>query len=382
MLFWWAWSAAALERSSASSVNFAGSTTIWTIALRVEDRFPALNDALASTIQFEDQPDGSTELQDATRRYAIREAQDCDFRELLDGRPARRRVAGSRRRSSGIRALALFFPRPTVSAVVRLLDPFGDHPWPLKTNLTIDAPDWLARGEPFILHGTLAGVIPERIMFGFALDGMPASEQPIPVLNVDNVGSFVVRLEPNRLSRGFRYRVQANDAETYWKSVRVLTPPQMASLDGRPSPQVHLDFPRYTDLPARDLPDGGGSIDCIAGTMCDPSRHGSAGRPGVDRIGGRPAASDRGLGTARVGAAGPAGAIGLTSAGHAVWGDIPANLDASATRFDLTFRPYADGLYLLRFEDASDSAAAERCVYASNPIHHRPLRWTAGRESG
>ena len=61
--------------------------------------------------------------------------------------------------------------------------------------------------------------------------------------------------------------MQANDAETSWKSVRVLTPPQMASLDGRPSPQVHLDFPRYTDLPARDLPDGGGSIDCIAGTI-------------------------------------------------------------------------------------------------------------------
>ena len=54
-----------------------------------------------------------------------------------------------------------------------------------------------------------------------------------------------------------------------------------------------------------------------------------------------------------LGAASSAGAIALTSAGHAIWGDIPANLDASATRFDLTFRPYADGLYLLRFEDAS-----------------------------
>ena len=150
------------------------------IALRVEDHFPALNDALASTIQFEHQPDGSTELQDATRHYAIREAHDCDFRELLDGRPARRALLGLVAALTVLVPVALFFPRPTVSAVVRLLDPFGDHPWPLKTNLTIEAPDWLARGEPFVLHGTLAGVIPERIAFGFALDGMPASEQPIP----------------------------------------------------------------------------------------------------------------------------------------------------------------------------------------------------------
>src|SRR5205814_1696147 len=65
------------------------------LALRVEARFPALNDALASTVQFLDRPDGdatagSPALRQATRRRAVREAEDCDFGELLERRPLRR----------------------------------------------------------------------------------------------------------------------------------------------------------------------------------------------------------------------------------------------------------------------------------------------------
>jgi hypothetical protein len=324
------------------------------IALRVEDHFPALNDALASTIQFERHPGGSEELRQATRQYAVREAKDCDFRELLDCRPGRRTVLGLIAAFAIIGPLVLYCPRPTIAAAVRLLDPFGDHPWPLKTVLALDAPDWLARGEPFILRGTLEGVITERITFGFGLNGSPSSEKPVPVLVGDDGGSFVVRLEPNRVPREFRYRVRANDAETSWKTVRVLTPPQLATLDGRPSPQVHLDFPAYTDLPARDLPDGGGSIECIAGTLV--RLRAATDRP-VARVWielsadpPRPTVASALL---ALGAAGPAGAIGLTAAGHAVWGEVPATLDASGTRFELTFRPYVDGLYVLRFEDES-----------------------------
>ena len=70
------------------------------LALRVESHFPALNDALASTVQFLDRPDddpgvGSPALRRATRRYALREAEDgrVDRRrrrtDVDGGRPAR-----------------------------------------------------------------------------------------------------------------------------------------------------------------------------------------------------------------------------------------------------------------------------------------------------
>src|SRR5581483_5796 len=117
------------------------------LAIRVEEHFPTLNDALASTVQFERHPAGSAALRQATRRYAVREAEDCDFRDLLDRHPVRRPVAALAVAVAAALPLAALYPLPSLSAVVRLLDPFGDHPWPPQTTLTLDAPEWLARGE-------------------------------------------------------------------------------------------------------------------------------------------------------------------------------------------------------------------------------------------
>jgi hypothetical protein len=322
------------------------------VALRVEEHFPVLNDALASTVQFDRHPFGSEELRQATRRYAVREAGDCDFREMLDRRPVRRSFAALALALAGAIPLVMLFPGPTRAGLVRLIDPFGDHPWPPQTVLTLDAADWLARGEPFVLHGSLSGVIPERAMFGFVLDGTAATEQPVPITPIDDGGSLVIRLEPNKIPRSFRYRVRANDAETTWKTVRVLPPPQLAALDGRPSPQIHLDFPAYTDLSARDLPDGGGSIECVTGTIVHI--RGATDRPVAHawvEMTPDPPRSILAAGLLALGAANPAGAVSLTAACQAVCGRVPALLDAAGDRFEVTFRPYVGGLYALRFED-------------------------------
>jgi hypothetical protein len=324
------------------------------VAMRVEGHFPALNDALASSVQFERHADGSADLREATRRYAIREAEDCDFRDLLDRRPARRALLAVIGAIAVALPIAFAYPGASRTVLARLFDPFGDRPWPPQTVLALEAPEWLARGEPFVVRGTLTGVIPERAIFGFAFDGGPATETPVPITAGDDAGSFVIRLEPNRVPRSFRYRVQANDADSSWRSVRVLTPPQLALLDGRPSPQIHLDFPAYTDLPARDLPDGGGSLEIVTGTMVRI-------RAGTDRPVVRAwieLATDPPLpavvsGLIPFGASSSSGVLSLSAAGQSVWGRVPAMIDASEQRFELTFRPYVGGLYALRFEDES-----------------------------
>jgi hypothetical protein len=326
------------------------------LALRIEAHFPTLNDALASTVEFLARPDdpatGSAALRRATRRLALRETEDCDFADLLDRRPARRAALALAAAALAAVPLALVFPAQARTALVRLLDPFGDHPWPPQTVLTLDAPDWLARGEPFVLRGRLSGVVPERAAFGFALDGTPATEQSVAVTPDDDGGSFVVRLEPNRVPRGFRYRVRANDAETAWRAVRVLPPPQLVPLDGRPSPLTHLDYPAYTDLPPRDLPDGGGSVECVTGTLVRV-------RAATDRpvarawveLAADPPRPALTAGLLALSASTPAGAAALTAAGQAVWGRVPAVLDGAGERFELTFCPYVSGPYSLRFED-------------------------------
>ena len=62
------------------------------IALRIEQRWPGLNDRFASTIQFlrlnpSDDRHGSPALREATIKQAIEETRSIDFREAIDYRP-------------------------------------------------------------------------------------------------------------------------------------------------------------------------------------------------------------------------------------------------------------------------------------------------------
>jgi hypothetical protein len=276
---------------------------------------------------------------------------------LLNRRPAGRALAAAAAAVAVALPLGIIYPAAARVAAVRLVDPFGDHPWPPQTALTVEAPDWIARGEPFVLRATLEGVIPERATFAFAIDGTPTNEQPVPVMAVEVGGSFAVRLEPNRVPRNFRYRVRANDAETPWRAVRVLTPPQLAALDGRPSPQIHLAFPAYTDLPPFDLPDGASALECVTGTLV---RARAATERPVESAWVELAAEQPrpvlAAGLLSLGGCSPAGVLALTAAGHAVWGRVPAVLGADGQQFEVAFRPYVGGLYGLRYEDESGLA--------------------------
>ena len=62
------------------------------IAMRIEERWPGLNDRLASTIQFlhldaDDDRYGSPALREATVRQAVEEASAIDFREVIEPKP-------------------------------------------------------------------------------------------------------------------------------------------------------------------------------------------------------------------------------------------------------------------------------------------------------
>src|SRR5262249_25779190 len=242
-----------------------------TLALHVESHFPALNDALASSIAFERLEGdwaGSPALRQETRRRATRAAEDYHFEDLIDSRGPRRALVGFAAAALAAVTLLALYPEAAMTAAVRLADPFGAHPWPLQTRLDLDAPTWIARGEPFLLRGDLHGVIPDRVGFTFVLEGAPPAEQPLAITPAQDGSALVsLRLDANRIPRTFRYQVKANDAVTDWRTVKVVPPPQLVPIDGRPSPLVRLDFPAYTDLHALDLPDGGGHIEGVTGTL-------------------------------------------------------------------------------------------------------------------
>ena len=129
--------------------------------------------------------------------------------------------------------------------------------------MTLQVPEWLARGEPFILHGKLSNVVPDRAELRLAVEGAPNVVHAMAVTRGDTMGTFGLRLEANRVSRTFRYQVQANDVTTAWRTVPVLPPPELIDRDGRPSPQVTVSFPAYTDRPVIESQPGRSRIDGV-----------------------------------------------------------------------------------------------------------------------
>jgi hypothetical protein len=129
------------------------------IAMRIEERWPGLNDRLASTIEFlhldeGDNRHGSKALRDATISQAVDEASTIDFREVIEPRPVVRALGVA---ACALAAGALMFsvaPAASRIAMKRMFVPFGSTTWPQQTHLALDEGQTtlkVARGDSFTL---------------------------------------------------------------------------------------------------------------------------------------------------------------------------------------------------------------------------------------
>ncbi len=244
-----------------------------TLALRVEQRFPTLNDALASTVQFLAVPaaDGdSAGLRREAVRRALDKAKDCDFSRVVDARGLRGAAGLAALATAGALVLALFFPSAALSALARLADPFHNRYLPRQTVLKLDAPrERIGRNEAFEIRGRVTGVVPPRAWVAVRIEGFPTAEYPIDVKpDGPKKGALALRLEPGKVQRTFHFQVRANDDVSQEYEVQVLPPPVLTSLGKLPSPQLQFTFPGYTGLPSPQVQTPGvGNIDAPAGTF-------------------------------------------------------------------------------------------------------------------
>lgn len=333
------------------------------LALQLEEKNPHLNDILASAVEFLERPDPEEErssqvLRKITIRHAVRQSNACSFGELVNVRG----LLWSTTAVIVAIGLAvppiLMAPAKAATALRRLAFPFGAVQWPPQTELQIVAPDkWphrLALGEPLELRAELRGIIPERATLSVWFDGIPPAEQTWVVTpgKTPDQATLVARVEASKISRSFRFRLKANDADTDWREVLVLPPPELAPLDGRPSPQILLEYPAYTDLPARQLPDGGGAIEAVAGTAVHlraatnrpVARSWIVYRPEYPTLSAAAA-------LAPLAAATSLECIAELVAGETVWAPVPVNLSRDGRVLEVTFTPRVSGVYALRFED-------------------------------
>jgi len=340
-----------------------------TLALKVEARYPVLNDSLASAVQFleqrsNDEPSCSPSLRREAVQRALERAKKYDFAPVVDTRGVH--TAGLSFASAAALAVALSFlyPQAAWTAFLRLTDPFGSHDWPRQTQLKIDAPPRIARGEAYEIKAVVTGLVPERATVEYRFGQAGSQQDSYELRRSDNLaaGTLTARLDPSRVQHDFHFQVRANDAVSPWTEVKVLPPPQIVAIEGRPSPQIRLVYPEYTDIPVANLPDGTTSLEAPAGTQVFL-------RAATDRPIARAwleypqglgpvltaASLITSLAHAPISLSSPAegwsSAFNYAGARLAAWRQIPAQLEPGGQVFRLEFVARVSGTFALHIED-------------------------------
>ena len=377
----WAWRLPALVRAVVLAGSLSGAGVVatlmllrpllarvddLTLALRIEERYPSLNDALASTVQFLEQAENRAKPEEgrpampvspAMRLEAVRralsKAAGCDFNRVVDTRGLRTAAASGLLACVAVALLAFLFPAMAATALVRLADPFGAHDWPRVTILELDTPqERIGRNDAFEVRGRVRGVVPDKATVVYRVDGGGQEKHECPIVRDKDgkTGQFVTQFRPGQMSRNFSFRVKANDAESDEYRVEVALPPVLVLLDGRASPQVKLFFPRYTELEPRPLPDGAGNIDAVAGTVV--TLRAAANVPlRAAWVAYHPEVPSAAVPLAALGGTNVAEALVVGAALQEVGGRQQATLARDRRSFFLRFRPRVSGMYSLHFED-------------------------------
>ncbi len=219
------------------------------VARRVEDRFPQLQDSLASAVEFleqseEDQLAGSAQL----RRLVVAEAQNTveslPLDEVVERRPLRRAAAALAVAAVAAIACLAFDAGAVRTALARLAVPLGSAQWPRQYHLAFrNVPTRMAAGQTLEVELVdTSGPLPDdvRFEFGVARDGGREVTTELLV----RVGDTLVARKEN-VQQSFGFRATGGDDDTMrWLWVEVIEPPRLESL----SIEVHP--PAYTGLPA------------------------------------------------------------------------------------------------------------------------------------
>lgn len=221
-------------------------------AQRVQRRFPALGDRLASSVEFltQDEHDarsGSAELRRAVIHDTALAIEPLDLLEVVDRRAARQAwVVGA---AALLAALALAIASPTAAWVglARLALPLSPIAWPQQYHLTLaKTVRHVARGQALEVEVVerdgkqLPGDLWLLTRTRRADGGVDAKRQLVPALGA----SAVARQENVTLPLAYRV-IGGDDRSMPWTRIEVVDPPAVREIEMR------LHFPQYTAWPER-----------------------------------------------------------------------------------------------------------------------------------
>jgi hypothetical protein len=345
------------------------------LALELENRFPNLNDALATAVEFLGPDEGEEDappkappgVSNRMLANAVRSAERKAGRLPLDELVP----TGACWRNAWLCALvvavavplALWNTNRAATAAARLGDPFGAHPWPTKTRIEFlnpkQFPARVGRGEPFELKFAARGIVLGSAVVKVRVEGGGEFEEQFP-LALDNdpavprAAVVTAKFEPARVANSFAVRVTANDYDSDWLDVTVVPPPRLVPLDGRPSPQFRAAPPAYTRLPAQQLPDGAAVIEVPLGTrLTFGAATDTPVASAVLSFTGDKGAVAHGAPVAFAGHLNPLLAVSAQALAHEIGADVPVRVSGEGTRLTAEFVPSLSGTYALRLTDAT-----------------------------
>jgi hypothetical protein len=349
-----------------------------TLALRIEEEFPELNDSLGSTVQFLNEPadsPGAASSSEAMRKKAVQQmmarSDQYDFSRIVSYRPA---LILSVCLLAVLAIAGHFAYRHTQFAMIalaRLADPFGGHTW-----TTVDvpnAPTKLAQGQGYAVKATLVGMIPEHAKVELKMpraEGAEGAEEAKPeewdvrVQKDAESGSVFLPVDKTKYTKTFEFRVVANDGSFprrpgQWHQVQVLPPPSLVDLNGLPSPQVEVHPPEYTgeQSPQKLAPGtkmirawAGSGIVFRAATNREVATVWFEYRPRA--VAHAPVPAYRGaalIGT--LASRSPLAVLGELFSGQTMWERVPAEIDSGGRTFTVRLSAWNPGTCILHLED-------------------------------
>ena len=235
------------------------------LALQLERLHPELGERLSSTVDFldhtaEDPRYGSPQLRGEVIDAAGRHSDGVDFAEIVQTRPVRKMLAAAGAAvAAGALTLALFQTSAGI-ALTRLLLPWGQTQWPLRTQLErLSPPDRIAKGDPFEMRVRAAGDVPEDVTLDLRFDDGATAQAMLEPDRVED--EFVGGLET--VQQPFEYRLSGGDAISDWFPVQVVPAPVVDRL------AVRVTFPDYTGLAPLTLPEGRGHVEAVVGSTVE-----------------------------------------------------------------------------------------------------------------
>ncbi|MCE9562046.1 MAG: hypothetical protein K8U57_08320 [Planctomycetes bacterium] len=340
------------------------------VALELEEKYPALNDALASAVSFLESDNSeergvSPRLEEVVVKSAKKAANRHNFDRLIpSGRCWRMAWTCGAIIAVSVPLVLVDVERAAVG-LVRLADPFGLHTYPTKTRVEVlvpaELPMRMPKGEPFNLKFVVRGVMKDRAVVTYRIVGGEEFEEQYP-LAIGNDPKFpraavvTARIEAARIPASFTFKIASNDYDSEWYRVDVVPPPRLVPIPGpgggRPSPQFHITPPAYTDLPSLDLPDGASVIEIPVGTvvamrattdvrLASASLVFTGDKTAVSNV-----ANFAGIGNLNAFAA-----VGMQSLADEIGSDIPLSLDETGKGLGAVFSPSMSGMYAFKLTD-------------------------------